>query len=34
MEEVGDPDFLGNEIGMTTRADFLRTGVREWSGSR
>jgi len=34
MEEVGDPDFLGNEIGMTTRAEFLRTGVREWAGRR
>lgn len=32
MEEVGDPDYLGNEIGMTTRGDFLRTGVREWPG--
>ena len=34
MEEVGDPDYLGNEVGMTTRADFLRTGVREWAGRR
>jgi hypothetical protein len=28
MEEVGDTDYLGNEIGMGTRAEFLRTGVR------
>lgn len=34
MEEVGDPDYLGNEIGMTTRTAFLRTGVREWSAPR
>ena len=29
MEEVSDADYLGNGIGMATRAEFLRTGVRE-----
>lgn len=29
MEEVSQTDYLGNDIGMTTRAEFLRTGVRE-----
>lgn len=29
MEEVSATDYLGNDIGMATRADFLRTGVRE-----
>ncbi|HUP52099.1 MAG TPA: hypothetical protein VM198_06450 [Longimicrobiales bacterium] len=29
MEEVSETDHLGNDIGMATRAEFLRTGVRE-----
>lgn len=29
MEEVSEADYLGNGIGMETRAEFLRTGVRE-----
>ena len=29
MEEVGQDDYLGNDIGITTRNEFLRTGVRE-----
>jgi hypothetical protein len=29
MEEVGQEDYLGNGIGMTTREAYLRTGVRE-----
>jgi hypothetical protein len=29
MEEVSEADHLGNDIGMATRAEFLRTGVRE-----
>jgi hypothetical protein len=29
MEEVSDTDYRGNGIGMETRAEFLRTGVRE-----
>ena len=29
MEEVSDTDYMGNGIGMETRAEFLRTGVRE-----
>jgi hypothetical protein len=29
MEEVGQYDFLGNDIGITTRNEFLRTGVRK-----
>ena len=29
MEEVSDADYVGNGIGMATRAEFLRTGVRE-----
>ena len=28
MEEVSDADYLGNGIGMESRAEFLRTGVR------
>jgi hypothetical protein len=29
MEEVSDTDYRGNDIGTATRAEFLRTGVRE-----
>jgi len=29
MEEVSETDYLGNDIGMATRSEFLRTGVRE-----
>lgn len=29
MEEVSDTDYLGNGLGLETRAEFLRTGVRE-----
>jgi hypothetical protein len=29
MEEVADADYLGNGLGLETRAEFLRTGVRE-----
>ena len=29
MEEVGQDDYLGNDIGITTRNEFLETGVRE-----
>jgi cupin domain len=29
MEEVGRDDYLGNDIGITTRNEFLRTGVRK-----
>ena len=29
MEEAGDADYLGNDIGITSRNEFLRTGVRE-----
>jgi hypothetical protein len=29
MEEVSETDYLGNGIGMETRAEFMRTGVRE-----
>ncbi|MEQ1855226.1 MAG: hypothetical protein ABL963_02085 [Longimicrobiales bacterium] len=29
MEEVSETDYMGNGIGMETRAEFLRTGVRE-----
>jgi len=29
MEEVSETDYLGNGIGMDTRAEYLRTGVRE-----
>jgi hypothetical protein len=29
MEEVGRDDYLGNDIGITTRQEFLRTGVRK-----
>ena len=34
MEEVGQDDYLGNDIGITSRNEFLRTGVREQSQSR
>jgi hypothetical protein len=34
MEEVSAPDYLGNDIGMATRADFLRSGVREQPATR
>ena len=29
MEEVSDDDFLGNDIGINSRNEFLATGVRE-----
>ena len=29
MEEVSETDYMGNGIGMETRVEFLRTGVRE-----
>ena len=29
MEEAGEADYLGNDIGITSRNEFLRTGVRE-----
>ena len=29
MEEVGDEDFLGNDIGINSRNEFMRTGVQE-----
>lgn len=29
MEEVSDADYMGNGVGMETRAEFMRTGVRE-----
>lgn len=29
MEEVRDADYLGNDIGIVSRDEFLRTGVRE-----
>ena len=29
MEEVGQDDYQGNDVGITTRNEFLRTGVRE-----
>lgn len=29
MEEVGRDDYLGNDIGITSRNEFLRTGVRK-----
>ncbi len=29
MEEVGRDDYMGNDIGLTSRAEFLRTGVRQ-----
>lgn len=31
MEEVGRDDYLGNDIGITSRNEFLRTGVRQKS---
>ncbi len=31
MEEAADPDYLGNDIGINSRNEFLRTGVREQS---
>ena len=31
MEEVGKDDYLGNDIGITSRNEFLRTGVRKKS---
>jgi len=34
MEEVGSEDYLGNDIGITSREEFLRTGVREKSPAR
>ena len=29
MEEVGLDDYLGNDIGINSRNEFLRTGVRD-----
>jgi len=29
MEEVGDEDYLGNDIGINSRNEFLATGVKE-----
>ncbi len=29
MEEVGDEDYLGNDIGINSRNEFLATGIRE-----
>jgi mannose-6-phosphate isomerase-like protein (cupin superfamily) len=29
MEEVGRDDYMGNDIGITSRNEFLRTGVRK-----
>jgi hypothetical protein len=29
MEEVGDEDYLGNDIEINSRDEFLATGVRE-----
>jgi mannose-6-phosphate isomerase-like protein (cupin superfamily) len=29
MEEVGRDDYMGNDIGITSRSEFLRTGVRK-----
>jgi hypothetical protein len=29
MEEVGKDDYMGNETGITSRNEFLRTGVRK-----
>ena len=29
MEEVGDEDYMGNDIGINSRDEFLATGVRE-----
>ena len=29
MEEVGNDDYMGNENGITSRNEFLRTGVRK-----
>ena len=34
MEEVGEEDYLGNDIGIRSREEFLRTGVREKNPSR
>src|SRR5262245_54068140 len=31
MEEVGNDDYLGNDTGITSRNEFLRTGVRKKS---
>jgi hypothetical protein len=28
MEEVGKDDYLGNDIGINSRNEFLRTGVK------
>ena len=29
MEEVGRDDYMGNDVGLASRSDFLRTGVRQ-----
>src|SRR5262245_10262895 len=29
MEEVGTDDYMGNDVGITSRNEFLRTGVRK-----
>ena len=34
MEEVAETDYLGNGIGMETRAEFLRTGERAQPAAR
>ena len=34
MEEVSSDDYLGNDIGINSRNEFLETGVREPSQSR
>jgi hypothetical protein len=33
MEEVGRDDYLGNDVGITSRNEFLRTGVRKKDAS-
>jgi len=34
MEEVSDTDYLGNGVGLETRAEFLRTGERQRPANR
>jgi hypothetical protein len=29
MEEVGNADYMGNDTGVTSRNEFIRTGVRK-----
>ena len=33
MEEVNRDDYLGNDVGINSRDEFLRTGVREQPGN-